>query len=87
VLETIIDPSQTAYVPGRSVADNLRSNVFYKNYCSKNNLNAVLISLDAKKHLIQLITNTSKKHYLPMALVLASSRFLKFSTEILLRGF
>ena len=49
VLETIIDPSQTAYVPGRSVADNLRSNFFYKNYCNKNNLNAVLISLDAKK--------------------------------------
>jgi hypothetical protein len=49
VLESIIDPSQTAYVPGRSVADDLRSNFFYKNYCSKNNLNAVLISLDAKK--------------------------------------
>jgi hypothetical protein len=30
VLESIIDPSQTAYVSGRSVADNLRSNFFYK---------------------------------------------------------
>jgi hypothetical protein len=49
VLESIIDPSQTAYVPGRSVADNLRSNFFYKNHCSKNNIDAVLISLDAKK--------------------------------------
>jgi hypothetical protein len=49
VLESFIDPSQTAYVPGRSVADNLRSNFYYKNYCSKNNLEAVLISLDAKK--------------------------------------
>jgi hypothetical protein len=49
VLESIIDPSQTAYVLGRSVSDNLRSNFFYKNYCSKNNLNAVLILLDAKK--------------------------------------
>ncbi len=28
ILETIIDPSQTAYVPGRSVMDNLRSNKF-----------------------------------------------------------
>jgi exonuclease III len=49
VLESIIDPSQTAYVPGRSVVDNLRSNFFYKNQCSKMNIDAVLISLDAKK--------------------------------------
>jgi hypothetical protein len=49
VLESIIDPFQTAYVPGRLVADNLRSNFFYKNHCNKNNIDAVLISLDAKK--------------------------------------
>jgi len=49
VLDSIIDPSQTAYVPGRSVADNLRTNFFYKNHCKKNNTDAVLISLDAKK--------------------------------------
>jgi hypothetical protein len=49
VLESIIDPSQTAYVPVRSVADNLRSNFFYKNHCNKNNIDAVLISLDAEK--------------------------------------
>ena len=49
VLESIIDPSQTAYVPGRSVSDNLRSNFFYKNYCSQNHIDSVLISLDAKK--------------------------------------
>jgi exonuclease III len=49
VLESIIDPSQTAYVPGRAVSDNLRTNFFYKNYCKKNDVNAVLISLDAKK--------------------------------------
>jgi hypothetical protein len=35
--------------PGRSVADNLRSNFFYKNYCCKHNIESVLISLDAKK--------------------------------------
>ncbi len=28
VLDSIIDPSQKAYIPGRSVADNLRSNFF-----------------------------------------------------------
>jgi hypothetical protein len=49
VLENIIDPAQTAYVPGRLVSDNLRSNYFYKNHCGNNNLNAVLVSLDAKK--------------------------------------
>jgi exonuclease III len=49
VLEPIIDKSQTAYIPGRSVADNLRSNFFTKKYCRQNNLNTVLISLDAKK--------------------------------------
>jgi hypothetical protein len=49
VLESIIDISQTAYVPGRSVADNLRSNFFFKQHCRKNKVDAVLISLDAKK--------------------------------------
>ena len=49
VLDSIIDPSQTAYVPGRSITDNLRSNYFYKKYCKKTNTDAVLISLDAKK--------------------------------------
>jgi hypothetical protein len=49
IIDSIIDVSQTAYVPGRSITDNLRSNSFYKNYCKKNNLDAVLISLDAKK--------------------------------------
>ncbi len=49
VLDSIIDPSQTAYVPGRSVADNLRANFYMKNQCEKLNLDAVLISLDAKK--------------------------------------
>jgi hypothetical protein len=49
MLESIIDPSQTAYVPGRSVMDNLRSNKFLKEYCGKNNIKAALTSLDARK--------------------------------------
>ena len=49
VLESIIDKAQTAYVPGRSVADNLRSNFFLKTYCKQNNIESVLVSLDAKK--------------------------------------
>jgi hypothetical protein len=44
VLESIIDPSQTAYVPGRSVADNLRSNFLYKTQSRRKNIDAVLIS-------------------------------------------
>jgi hypothetical protein len=48
-LDSIIDPSQTAYVPGRAVSDNLRSNFFLKKYCKEKNINSVLISLDAKK--------------------------------------
>jgi hypothetical protein len=49
ILETIIDPSQTAYVPGRSVMDNLRANRFLKQHCENNKCNAALVSLDAKK--------------------------------------
>ena len=49
VLDQIIVNSQTAYVPGRSVADNLRTNFFFKQFCKSNKVNAVLISLDAKK--------------------------------------
>jgi exonuclease III len=49
VLDTIIHPSQTAYIPGRSVADNLRSNFFYKKHCKDNKIKSALISLDAKK--------------------------------------
>ena len=49
VLDKIIAPSQTAYVPGRVVHDNLRVFDFYKNYCKTNNIEAVLISLDTRK--------------------------------------
>jgi exonuclease III len=49
VLSSIIDSSQTAYVPTRSVMDNLRSNFILKKYCSDKKIDAVLISLDAKK--------------------------------------
>jgi hypothetical protein len=49
VLNSILDVSQTAYIPGRSVADNLRANFYMKKLCERKNLNSVLISLDAKK--------------------------------------
>ena len=49
VLEKLIHPCQTAYIPGRVVHDNLRVFEFYNNYCKDNNVDALLISLDAKK--------------------------------------
>jgi exonuclease III len=49
ILDSIIDPTQTAYVPGRSVMDNLRSNMFLKDYCKINKIDAILTSLDAQK--------------------------------------
>jgi len=42
-------PSDCICSTGRSVVDNLRTNFFYKNNCCKNDIDAVLISLDAKK--------------------------------------
>jgi hypothetical protein len=49
VLDKLIHPCQTAYVPGRIVQDNLRMFDFYNTYCKENNIDSLLISLDAKK--------------------------------------
>jgi hypothetical protein len=49
ILDSIIDPAQTAYVKGRSVMDNIRCNLFMKKYCKNHNIDACLTSLDAKK--------------------------------------
>jgi len=48
-LDKIIHPAQTAYIPTRSVMDNLRSNIYYRDYCKKAGIDGVIISLDAKK--------------------------------------
>lgn len=48
-LESVIHSSQTAYVPGRSVIDNLRANLYMKNYCERNKIDGLMVSLDAKK--------------------------------------
>jgi len=61
VLNSIIDPAQTAYIPGRSVSDNLRANYFTKTLCKKRNMNSVLISLDAKKAFDSVDHNYIKK--------------------------
>ena len=49
VLKEIIDESQTAYVKGRAVADGLRSIMFLKDHCVEEKVDALLVSLDAKK--------------------------------------
>jgi len=49
VLDKIISPTQTAYIPGRVVHDNVRMFEFYRKYCEENNVEGVLMSMDAKK--------------------------------------
>jgi len=49
VLDKVIFRSQTAYIPGRNVHNNSRMFDFYRNYCKNHNVDAVLMSLDAKK--------------------------------------
>ena len=49
VLDKLIHPSPTAYIPGRVVHDNLRLFEFYNKYCRDNDIDAVLVSLDARK--------------------------------------
>ena len=49
VLHKVVFETQTAYVPGRNVHNNLRMFEFYRDYCNRNNVDAILMSLDAKK--------------------------------------
>ena len=49
ILDKIVDISQTAYIPGRNVMDNLRGNFYLKNYCKNKEIEGLMISLDAKK--------------------------------------
>ena len=48
-LKLVIYPTQAAYIPGRSVHDNLRSIDMYKDICHKHDNEAFLIALDAAK--------------------------------------
>ena len=49
MLDEIVDNNQTAYVKGRAVGDNLRSMKFLKDHCMEDEVEAVSISLYAKK--------------------------------------
>jgi hypothetical protein len=48
-LNCILNPHQTAYVPGRIVHDNLRTIDLIKDLCNKKQIDGYLVSLDAKK--------------------------------------
>ena len=49
VMNEIIVNTQMAYVRGRSVIDNLRSIAFMNDHCRNENVDSVMVSLDAKK--------------------------------------
>ncbi len=49
ILNNVLNPHQTAYIPGRIVHDNLRSIDIVKDICSKRNIDGYLVSLDARK--------------------------------------
>jgi hypothetical protein len=49
----VIDPNQTAYINGRSETDSFAKYVAMKDHCIEAGVNAVLISLDARKALTQ----------------------------------
>ena len=92
ILDRIIDKSQTAYVPGRSVADNLRANYFLKGYCENKNIDAVLISLDAKKAFDsvdhQYIEKTLKAYgFGPNFIRIFKTLYNKITARILVNGF
>ena len=48
-LPSIISPQQTAYIPARSVHDNLRSIDIIKEHCASHDIEVYLVSLDAQK--------------------------------------
>jgi exonuclease III len=49
VLDQVIHKSQSAYVPGRNIMDNIRTLNVCKQYAVKNNIDSVIVSLDAQK--------------------------------------
>ncbi len=49
MINHILNPLQTAYIPGRIVHDNLRMIDIVKDLCTNNKMEGYLVSLDAKK--------------------------------------
>jgi hypothetical protein len=91
VLDDLIDPNQTAYVKGRSVTDNLRSILFMKDHCVEEEVDAVLISLDAKKAFDSVshqYTETILKNYGfgPQFIKCFKTLYSKISAKILING-
>jgi hypothetical protein len=92
VLDQIISKSQTAYVPGRSVADNLRMNFYYKTYCENNDISSALISLDAKKAFDSvdhdyIVQTLSAYGFGPKFKQIFKTLYNKITSRILINGF
>jgi exonuclease III len=49
IINNVLNPHQTAYIPGRIVHDNLRVIDIVKEQCNNNKIEGYLVSLDAKK--------------------------------------
>ncbi len=49
ILDSVLNPHQTAYISGRIVHDNLRTIGLVKDFCKHHNTDGYLVSLDAKK--------------------------------------
>ena len=49
IMNEIIINTQVAYIKRRSVTDNLRSMMFLRDFCRDENIDSVIVSLDAKK--------------------------------------
>ncbi len=49
ILNSVLNPHQTAYIPGRIVHDNLRTVDIVKDMCHSHKIEGYLVSLDAKK--------------------------------------
>ena len=91
VMNEIIVNTQTAYVRGRSVIDNLRSIAFMNDHCRNENVESVMVSLDAKKGFDSVdhgyVVNTLSRYGFGPRLIMFFKTFYKnASAKILING-
>jgi hypothetical protein len=92
VLDQVIHKSQSAYVPGCNIMDNIRTLNVCKHYATKNNIDSVIISLDAQKAFDSVDHGYLDCVLKNMALVISSRKYLtsfirKTSQHFLLMAF
>ena len=91
MMNEIIVNTQTAYVKGRSGIDNLRSIQFFTDHCKEQQVESVLVSLDAKKAFDSVdhgyITRTLKKYgFGPMLIMYFKVLYNNVSAKIMING-